>query len=276
MSYTPRSIVSRLLDAAADRVVLRLDRTEDERAARLRTQVAELHAEVVRQGDRVLDRVVELEIRSRRDIVYAGDQQAGRESSEFAGQHFLGSHQFAGANETLRYSVQQAPTGGMALEFGVATGATLRCIVEERGSGAVFGFDSFDGLPEAWLSGLPAGSFTQDRLPDVPGADLVVGLFDDTLPGFLAEHPGPVDFVHVDSDLYSSAVTVLGLVGPRLRAGSVVHFDEFYNYPGWQVHELRAWTEFVEASGIKFQYLAHAYSDCQVSVRITSTAATSG
>ncbi len=67
------------------------------------------------------------------------------------------------------------------------------------------------------------------------------------------------------------AATVLGLVGPRLQAGSVVHFDESYNYPGWQAHELRAWTEFVENSGMEFSYLAHAYSDCQVSVRITAT-----
>lgn len=270
MTPIPRTLRT-ILDRATDRVARRLNSSADERSAQLRREIAELRAEVVQQGNRVFDRVVEFEIRSRRDIVYAGDQRAGRESSDFAGRHFLGARQFAGANETLRYSVQQAPTGGMALEFGVATGATLRCIVEERRSGEVFGFDCFDGLPEAWLSGLPAGSFTQERLPDVPGAELVVGLFDDTLPDFLDQHPGPVDFVHVDSDLYSSAATVLGLVGPRLQVGSVVHFDEFYNYPGWQAHELRAWTEFVENSGMEFDYLAYAYSDCQVSVRITAT-----
>lgn len=61
---------------------------------------------------------MELEIRRRRDIACAGDQQAGRESSNLAGRHFLGARRTAGANETRRFAVQQASTGGMALEFG--------------------------------------------------------------------------------------------------------------------------------------------------------------
>jgi len=116
----------------------------------------------------------------------------------------------------------------------VATGETLRMIVEERGGGQIYGFDSFQSLPEPWLPGMPAGTFAQEDLPEVGGAQLV-GLFENVLPAFLEEHPGPVDFLHVDSDLYSSAKTVLELVGPRLRTGGVVHFDEFFNYPAGSV-----------------------------------------
>lgn len=46
-------------------------------------------------------------------------------------------------------------------------------------------------------------------------AELVVDWFDDTLPGFLSEHPGPVSFLHVDSDLHSSATTVFDPGGLR-------------------------------------------------------------
>ncbi len=152
----------------------------------------------------------------------------------------------------------------------MASGSTLGVIAEERTGGEIYGFDSFEGLPQAWLVGVPAGSFNQVQLPEVAGAELVVGMFDDTLPRFLDTHPGRVDFVHVDSALYTSAKTVLALVGPRLRAGSIVHFDEFYNYPGWQQHELRAWNEYIADSGVEFDYIAHAYSDCQVTVRITA------
>jgi hypothetical protein len=271
MQHGPRNAVRRIVAGAADRLAQRLDRAADQRVDALRQEVAELRGEVIRQADRVVDRVVEFEVRSRRDIVYAGDQQAGRESSDFALEHFLDAKQFKGANETLRYAVSQARSGGMALEFGVASGATLGVIAEERKIGEIYGFDSFQGLPQAWLVGVPVGAFIQDQLPDVAGAELVVGLFEDTLPQFLAEHTGPVDFVHVDSDLYTSARTVLGLVGPRLQPGSIVHFDEFYNYPGWQQHELRAWNEYVADSGVEFDYIAHAHSDCQVTVRITAT-----
>ncbi|MEC3978599.1 class I SAM-dependent methyltransferase [Amycolatopsis sp. H20-H5] len=229
----------------------------------------ELRAEVIRQGDRCLDRVVEFEIRSRRDIVYAGDQDAAVESNRFAREHLIGAKHFATPPETLEYALSLAPSGGMTLEFGVATGNTLRKIAQVRGGEEVYGFDSFDGLPEPWLNGMPAGAFARDDLPDVPGAELVVGLFADSLPGFLAEHPGPVDFLHVDGDLYSSAKTVLDLVGPRLRPGSIVHFDEFFNYPGWQRHEYQAWMEHIERTKVQFTYEAYTYCDNQVTVRIT-------
>ena len=89
------------------------------------------------------------------------------------------------------------------------------------------------------------------------------------LPGFLAEHPGPVDLLHVDADLYSAADTVLTLVGPRLHAGSVVVFDEYFNYPGWQRHEHQAWQEYVERTGTTFSYEAYTYDHEQVVVRVT-------
>ena len=236
---------------------------------RLDRMSTELRKEIVRQGDRVLDRIVEFEIRSRRDIVYAGDQDAARESNVFARENLIGTPHFGSPPETLDYALSLAPQGEMALEFGVATGNTLRRIAQVRGGVEVYGFDSFDGLPEAWLNGMPVGAFARADLPDVPGAELVVGLFADSLPGFLKQHEGPVDFLHVDSDLYSSAKTVLDLCGPRLRAGSIVHFDEFFNYPGWKRHEYRAWTEYVERTGVEFEYVAYTYNDNQVTVRIT-------
>jgi ABC-2 type transport system ATP-binding protein len=172
--------------------------------------------------------------------------------------------------DTLEHGLSLARTQeGMALEFGVWSGRTLRVITAGRDGKNVFGFDSFDGLPEDWRDGFPAGTFAVDELPDVPGAELVVGLFEDTLEGFLADHPEPVAFVHIDADLYSSAVTVLRHVGPRLRPGSVVVFDEYFNYPGWQDHEYRAWQEWVAESGARFEYEAYTSGNEQVVVRIT-------
>jgi hypothetical protein len=70
--------------------------------------------------------------------------------------------------------------------------------------------------PEDWRGGFPAGTFAQASLPEVPGAELVEGLFEDTLPRYLADHDEPVALLHIDSYLYSSAKTVLELVGPGL------------------------------------------------------------
>ena len=78
------------------------------------------------------------------------------------------------------------------------------------GDRTVAGFDVFTGLPETWRTGFPAGEFAQEP-PDIPGATVVAGLFEDTLPAFLAETDEAIAFVHVDCDLYSSTKTVLDL-----------------------------------------------------------------
>ncbi|WP_410586108.1 class I SAM-dependent methyltransferase [Amycolatopsis sp. lyj-23] len=233
--------------------------------ARQEQQLAELRAE----NRRIYDRLIEFEIRTRRDVVYAADRQAALESAGFVRAHMPEAPRFDDPHRTLEHALSLAPTGGMALEFGVYTGTTLKIIAAARTAGGVFGFDSFQGLPEDWRIDFPAGSFGVDRLPDVAGAELIVGWFADTLPGFLAAHPEPVDFVHVDADLYSSAKTVLDLVGPRLQPGSVLVFDEFFNFPGWQDHEYRALRECVERTGLSVSYEGYSYANEQVIVRIT-------
>jgi len=127
--------------------------------------------------------------------------------------------------------------------------------------------DVFTGLPETWRTGFPAGEFAQEP-PDVPGAAVVAGLFEDTLPTFLAETDEAIAFMHVDCDLYSSTRTVLDLTSDRLVPDAVLVFDEFFNYPGWQQHEYRAWTEFVERTGRSFEYLAYTGNHEQVVVRL--------
>lgn len=169
--------------------------------------------------------------------------------------------------ETLQYALSLAPRGGLALEFGVGSGRTLRDIADARGDGRVWGFDSFQGLPEAWRKGFPAGHFATS-IPEVPGAEILVGWFDETLPKFLVENVEPVDFVHVDCDLYSSTVTVLTLLENRLRAGTVLLFDEYFDYPGWQEHEHKAWMEFVARTGVEFDYECFTCRHQQVGVRI--------
>ncbi len=237
----------------------------------LRGRLVEDMGELVQStAQQVIDYTRAFETRSRRDIDYAGEAQAARESAEFARGHLAGARQFGHPHATREYALSLAPVGGMALEFGVYIGTTLTIIATARQGGQVYGFDSFEGLPEHWRVGFAAGTFAAETVPDVPGTELVVGLFDETLPGFMKTHPGPVDFLHIDAALYSSAATVLTLVGPRLRKGSVIVFDEFFNYPGWQEHEYRAWTEYVKRTGIAFRYEAFTIDNEQVVVTLTS------
>lgn len=226
-------------------------------------------AENDRAAGRVLDELRNIEIRDRRDLFAAGEREAVVTSARFARQHMPTVPTFGHPHETLRYALTLAPTSGLALEFGVATGTTLSIIAEQRDQ-TVYGFDTFDGLPHSWRSGFPAGAFAVEQLPEVPGTELEPGLFEHTLPSFLAQTPGTVAFAHIDSDLYDSAVTVLKHIGPRLAAGSVLVFDEYFNYPDWQDGgEYRAWTEFCRDTGTRFEYAGYTLDNEQVIARVT-------
>lgn len=131
-----------------------------------------------------------------------------------------------------------------AIEFGVYSGFSLNIIADEM---PVIGLDSFQGLPEDWRDGFPAGKFRLKPgapLPLTPNALVLDGWFEDTLP-FLQSFGLPnFGLVHIDCDLYSSTVTALEGVLPWINPGTYVVFDEYHGYPGSEQHEEKAWLEF--------------------------------
>lgn len=171
--------------------------------------------------------------------------------------------------DVLLRALGAAPDHGLTLECGVYFGRSLR-LIAERSDGVVHGFDSFQGLPEAWSAHERAGAYsTAGRLPSVArNVELHVGWFEDTLPPFFAAHPGPIRLLHIDCDLYSSTRTVLEAADDRLVAGSVLVFDDFLGYPGYEQHELRAFEEFVSARGIGWELLAACLIGREVAIRI--------
>lgn len=262
-----KSAREKLQRAVAESVADELARSGQDR----RDQHAELLAtlEDLNQSVRsVATRLADTEYRARRDLSYAQDAHAAQQSAAFVLEHMPTARVFWESPDTLRYALGEIKGPGLALEFGVATGATLRMITDAVAADrAVAGFDVFTGLPETWRTGFPAGEFAQEP-PNVAGATVIAGLFEDTLPTFLAESSEPIAFMHVDCDLYSSTKTVLSLTGARLAPDAVLVFDEFFNYPGWQEHEFLAWTEFVADSGRSFEYLAYTGNHEQVVVRL--------
>jgi predicted O-methyltransferase YrrM len=265
---------TRLINAVERGTALALDTRVTPRLDALDAQVREQRAQLsaVREELAATRRDVEArEIRDRRDMIAAGERDAVSSSARFVREAMPGARTFPRPAATLDHALGLAPRGGMALEFGVYTGTTLRAIAAARPGGEVYGFDSFQGLPEDWRAGFAAGAFGDAEPPDVPGAELVVGWFADTLPAFLDAHPGPVDLLHLDADLYSSTATVLEHVGPRLRPGSVVVFDEYLNHPGWEEGEHRAWSEYTARTATGFSYEAFTHDNEQVVVIVTST-----
>lgn len=136
----------------------------------------------------------------------------------------------------------------------------------------MYGFDSFKGLPSDWVpkqvitlrvvlvalylllllgqGAMPEtgkGSFAQTKLPDMPdNVELVVGMFDDTLPGFAKEHANDtIALLHNDSVMYESTVSIFKNLGHMIVPGTIIVMDELFDYPQYAKHELKAFFEYL-------------------------------
>jgi predicted O-methyltransferase YrrM len=158
---------------------------------------------------------------------------------------------------------------GLVCEFGVFRGRSINFIASRLQQHTIHGFDSFEGLPEDWIDGLSRGAFKVDALPCVASnVNLIKGWFDKTLSPFLESHPGDALFLHIDSDLYSSAKTIFDTFAPRIKAGTIIAFDEYFNYPGWQHGEYKAFQESVAKYGWQYKYLGYTPRTEQVALQI--------
>lgn len=161
------------------------------------------------------------------------------------------------------------------LEFGTYEGRSMRWWLglSKSPQSRFIGFDTFEGLPEAW-EGYQKGHFsTQTRLPDIqdPRCRFVKGLFQDSLPGFLKN---PDSFaggagrriVHVDADLFSSALFILIQMGPFLRPQDILIFDEFHVW----MDEFRAFQFFLKVFPCEYRALFRSPDWSQTVLEITA------
>jgi O-methyltransferase len=153
------------------------------------------------------------------------------------------------------------------LEFGVFDGGSFLWWadkVKDQGT-KLFGFDTFEGLPENW------GAFKAGEMESgIPKTDdtrcvFVKGLFQDTLPTFLKSFDNSKKIViHMDADLFSSTLYVLTSMAPFLKKGDIIMFDEF-NVPN---HEFFAFDIFVKSYYIKYEVLGGVNNYYQTAIKI--------
>ena len=168
--------------------------------------------------------------------------QVTEDSQLYQQQHMVGVPSYASDLRLHRAVSPLVRQGGLMLEFGVARGRSIRHWAEIFPTHDIYGFDGFEGIYEPW-NNLPAGTFAQQPPRVPPNVKLVVGRFDQTLPKWTQCHPGPISLLHIDCDLYQATRDIFDHIGDRIVSGTVIVFDEYWNYPGWQQHEFRAWQE---------------------------------
>lgn len=169
------------------------------------------------ETQRVIEHLIGWEIRDRRNILAANERLAVDESARFATANLAAAQGLLSASmrPCVRHFRWHRAAGRWSSE---CTGATLRIIADARGGEDVYGVETFTGLPEDWRLGFPAGTFGADTLPARRRRSL---------------------------QLCRSRVD---LVGPRLQVGSIIQFDEYFNFTGWRNHEFKAGEEYVRRS----------------------------
>lgn len=170
-----------------------------------------------------------------------------------------------------------AKNSGHWMEFGVRSGDSIRWLLEVKPQQQIHGFDSWEGLPEKWdVKGkvFKPGDMKVE-IPDLgPTVHLHPGWFDQTLEPWCDKHSGDIAYLHIDSDLYSSAIYVLNTLNSRIVPGTVIVFDELCNFrltgklSNWPQHEWRALHEWQHTHKRKFKPVARTCMH-QAAIEIT-------
>ena len=179
--------------------------------------------------------------------------------------------------DVLRFASESVTLDGGYLEMGICTGKTVNFIAALNPTHQIYGFDSFEGLPEDWVKEnkiIPKGTFGFKNPNEMPyvlhNAFLYKGWFKESLPAFKKSFfkGSQIAFLNIDYDLYSSTVDIFEALEENIVPGTIIVFDEFYNYPGAEHHEFKAFSEFLEKTGLHAEYLAYNVNHEQVAVRV--------
>jgi len=146
------------------------------------------------------------------------------------------------SREELYEHIYNSKLDGVKLsyfEMGVWYGAGIKSWnkLDSNKNSKYYGFDTFEGLPEVWeglTSSAEVGTFdVGGSIDNVKISDervtLIQGLFQDTVPTFLAEQfkdTGDRRVLHIDCDLYSSTLFCLTKFDEIMTKGDIIIFDE--------------------------------------------------
>jgi O-methyltransferase len=180
--------------------------------------------------------------------------------------------EFQERNDLYRHVALLADEPIDYLEFGVWQGASIDVwrTLNQYPESEFFGFDTFEGLPEAWEANHPKGTFsTQGQMPKIADhrVSFIKGLFQDTLRGFLQDFaPRNRMVINVDCDLYSATLFVLGTLDRYFKPGTIIIFDDFYSMN----HEFKAFFDYQRSFGRKWRALGRMPYCVKAAIEICS------
>lgn len=196
----------------------------------------------VKEGRPLLEEWINL------DPIYVGDKSSAN--------YELSIHKH------LIESTKEVSIKGHWCEFGVRAGRSLHWLIDKYPTQVIHAFDSWQGLPQDWDHGTGKVADMSCEPPIVPEhIQLHKGWFKDTIPLWKQKNTGPIAFLHMDADIYSSTMEVLTSLNKQIVAGTIITFDEFCNFrlsgkmSKWQDQEFLALVEWLDKFNRKIKPL---------------------
>lgn len=186
-------------------------------------------------------------------------------AAEYALKHFNNSIYFQSKSKLYQFIksdvLKATDSQKIHAEFGVFKGQSINYFANCKTESQWYGFDSFEGLPENWNgSGKTKEHFTTlGKLPKVKhNVTLIPGLFEKTLPQWVQSMNRTFAFLHLDADLYSSTKQVLDITENYIDENTLILFDEYFGYVGWENGEHKAWIEWLSDKPYRAECIAFA------------------
>ena len=89
----------------------------------------------------------------------------------------------------------------------------------------------------------------------------------DSLPQWAQKHDTTIAFLHVDCDLRSSTKTILDHLAKNIQHGTVIVFDDYFNFPGWENDGHAVLTDFLEENKFSAEYIGYGFKELAIIIR---------
>jgi hypothetical protein len=159
-------------------------------------------------------------------------------------------------SEVLRIGSDYVSTDGEYLVFGVGCGKAVNFLAALNPTHNIICFDSF--------------TTKKPSTPFLHNVRLIEGQFRDTLPSYSTDYFDglQIAFIYINCHTYQSTKDVFLWLKDYLGDRTVIVFDEFYNFPGFENEELKAFEEFLVENRFQAEYLSYNTENEQVAVRL--------
>lgn len=203
-------------------------------------------------------------------------EELSKDCYNFFKQNMKSSSIFLKDEDIRKYSIFEAfknknKIDNLFLEFGVFKGTSINLFAKFLSQHGldIYGFDSFEGLEEEWITNEyhPIGTFSlNQKIPKVlNNVKLIKGKVQKTLESFLNSNTNKkIIFVHMDMDTYTPTKFTLTKIKPFLQKGTIILFDQFYGFSNWEKNEYKAFIEVFNEK--EYKYLA--FCTRQVAIEI--------